>query len=153
MNISKQDEERFWSYVDKSRGPDAPWLWVGQLDRDGYGVVSINGRKQRAHRVSYYLEYGELPEVVRHKNDVRQDVNAAHLEGGTQLDNIRDRQRRDRQAKGIRNGRARLSPDDVRSIRQRYQEGGVTYRKLARDYAVDHTTIGQIIRRETWQHL
>ena len=153
MQISKRDQERFWSYVDKSRGPGEPWMWVGQRDPDGYGSISINGKKHRAHRVSYYLEYGELPEVVMHMHDIRANVNPAHLKGGTQLENIRDRDRKGRQAKGQRNGRAKLTPGHVRTIRKRYEGGGVSYRQLAEEYGVDHSTIGQIIRGETWTHV
>ncbi len=68
------------------------WLWQGSLTSDGYGRFWLIDRHVRAHRASYELRYGPIPEgmVVRHKCDVPQCVNPDHLELGTQADNNRD---------------------------------------------------------------
>ncbi|MFB6098871.1 MAG: HNH endonuclease [Salinibacter sp.] len=47
------------------------------------------------HRVAYYIEHAELPDVVRHTCDNPSGVNPTHLKEGTQRDNIRDRQAKD----------------------------------------------------------
>lgn len=37
------------------------WLWTGALDQ-GYAVLSIDGKKQYAHRVSYEMFVGPVPD-------------------------------------------------------------------------------------------
>lgn len=85
--------ERFWNRVEKS---DGCWLWRGDKNRKGYGVVSMiaNGKRTRvlAHRYSFLFHHGPIHRhlVVMHLCDVRDCVNPAHLSIGTQGDNIRD---------------------------------------------------------------
>jgi hypothetical protein len=40
---------------------DDCWLWDGRLNAHGYGVVSVNGRNLRVHRLSYEQSVGEIP--------------------------------------------------------------------------------------------
>lgn len=56
-------------------------LWRGGVDKDGYGVVVRDGRKQRAHRLAYIDAGGVIPDghVVHHECEVRECVNPAHL--------------------------------------------------------------------------
>lgn len=90
-------EERFWSKVVKK---DGCWKWVGAKSQ-GYGYIQIGGRKDkviRAHRLSYMLEHGEIPDghIVRHKCDNPECCNPEHLEIGTMLDNSQDMVKRRR---------------------------------------------------------
>jgi len=71
-------------------------LWMGAIDSHGYGVKRFWGKARKAHRVVFFLANGWWPEVVRHKCENRSCVNPDHLEGGTQADNIRDRDGRGR---------------------------------------------------------
>lgn len=61
------------------------WIWQGSFMRTGYGQVEVREGERRkqwlAHRLSYWLETGELPEQVHHKCHVKACVNPAHLEG------------------------------------------------------------------------
>jgi hypothetical protein len=79
-------EVRLWSKVDKS---GECWLWTGSLAA-GYGQIQYKGKMTRVHRVSWQLEYGEIPKgkVVCHSCDNPLCVRPAHLWLGTQLDNI-----------------------------------------------------------------
>ena len=91
MSITETDVEgRFWSKVDRSA--DGCWPWRGCRGRDGYGAVTIGGRKLRAHRYSYSICVGPIPSglLVLHSCDNRVCVNPAHLSVGTQKDNMRD---------------------------------------------------------------
>ncbi len=85
------------------------WIWIGSLHgstpRKSYGkwlnTKLVGGQKMsgaKAHRVSYILHYGDIPEgmVVRHKCDTPSCVNPLHLELGTFADNNRDRDERGR---------------------------------------------------------
>lgn len=92
---SKTVEERFWDRVDKN-GPPHPdlktpcWLWIGALDRDGYGLFGPEvGANHRAHRFSYTLAKGEIPEGLQldHLCKVRNCVNPEHCEPVTGKEN------------------------------------------------------------------
>ena len=68
------------------------WIWTGCLGRKGYGVLTIQQRFQRAHRVAYEVWRGPIPQgmQVLHRCDRPQCVNPDHLFLGTNGDNIRD---------------------------------------------------------------
>lgn len=151
-DLSADDIHRFWSAVNAS-SPDECWVWTRALDSYGYGHFSVAGYKRGAHRISYLIDRGDLPEVVRHTCDNRCCVNPNHLRGGTQQDNIEDRQRRDRQAKGRRNGRSKLDAETVRELRRRYAETDVTYRALADELDMNHKSIAAAIKGKTWGHV
>lgn len=72
--------------------------WAGNILRDGYGQKYRAGRRYQAHRWAWEQVNGPIPNglVVRHKCDNRACVNVAHLELGTQSDNIRDAVKRGR---------------------------------------------------------
>ena len=96
------------------------WLWAGFIRRDGYGHLRSFNKKILAHRASYVAHNGAISGdiLVRHTCDVRSCVNPEHLELGTTQDNIDDRNKRARTARGLKVPRAKLSDDDVRFIRQ-----------------------------------
>lgn len=60
------------------------WIWNSKLRADGYGVIwggVEEGREVRAHRLSYELHHGPIPEglTVDHVCRVRACVNPDHL--------------------------------------------------------------------------
>lgn len=68
----------------------------------GYSWFRITGMpKQKGHRASWILHYGEVPDDfhVLHKCDVRNCVNPDHLFLGTNQDNIEDKVRKGRQGR------------------------------------------------------
>lgn len=78
---------RFWSKVDKSGDC---WLWTAFVHPLGYGLFKLDGRMQRAHRVSYEIVKGPIPQglVLDHLCRVKHCVNPDHLEAVTQQVNI-----------------------------------------------------------------
>ena len=82
-------EDRFWPKVDKN-GPvpkqrlelGACWLWLAARNGDGYGEFSVGGKIVRAHRFSYELLFGTIPDdlVTDHLCLNRACVNPYHLE-------------------------------------------------------------------------
>lgn len=148
--------ERFdekWSY-DATTGCH---LWTASTDQCGYGSFSYEGRTCSAHRWIWEETVGPIPDglVVRHVTCANPScVRIDHLRLGTHADNVADREEDGNTACGEQNGRAKLTAEAVREIRRRYEEEETTYGQLAEEYGVgDETTIGRIIRRETWAHL
>lgn len=90
--IDDKTIERFWKKVTKT---DSCWLWIGANTKYGWGTMKINGVMYGAHRISYAIHKGEIPEgiFVCHNcpgGDNGLCVNPSHLWLGTQKDNVRD---------------------------------------------------------------
>ena len=70
------------------------WVWQKQLDYQGYGRIKGNPYGIRAHRVSYQLFVGAIPEglVLRHTCNNKSCVNPEHLILGTHKENAQDRE-------------------------------------------------------------
>lgn len=94
---AKSIDVRFWAYVYKA--VDGCWYWQGPRYPNDYGRLELVGGKMiGAHRLSYKLNVGPIPEkqFVLHHCDTPYCVNPAHLFLGTQLDNMRDRRAKGR---------------------------------------------------------
>jgi DNA-binding transcriptional regulator LsrR (DeoR family) len=55
--------------------------------------------------------------------------------------------------RGERSNLARLTEDDVRTIRALYADGGVTQAQLGARFGVGQWAISAIVRRATWRHV
>src|SRR5260370_14664089 len=73
---------------------------------------------------------------VLHRCDNPPCVRPDHLQIGTQDENIEDRDRKGRQARGERVGGAKLDLVKVREIRRLYTTGGTTRNGLAQKFGV-----------------
>ena len=82
--------ERFYSKWEYNP-PTGCWLWNGGVV-DAHGTMSYKGKVHRAHRLSYEIHFGEIPEgmVVRHKCNIKPCVNPDHLTIGTPAQNTAD---------------------------------------------------------------
>lgn len=147
--------ERWWPKVDK-RGPDECWEWTGSKNRDGYGRFR-DGPPQKAHRVSYKLFCGPVPDgaQVLHKCDNPGCVNPRHLFLGDHIVNMQDMASKGRASvtRGTDNPNAKLTDAKVIAIRERYKAGGESLRKLAKEFGVSHELIRLIVTRVNWTHL
>lgn len=66
------------------------WLWTAAR-QNGYGVIKVKGRFRGAHRVSYEMHRGPIPDglVIDHLCRTPHCVNPDHLEPVTIGENIR----------------------------------------------------------------
>lgn len=142
--------ERFWSKVKKT---DACWLWQRQLNNKGYGCFSVHGRLCYAHRFSWSLANGPIPQGMKvlHRCDTPACVNPDHLWIGTQRDNMQDCKQKGRVSKtrGIAHSRARLTEADVYAIRTDSR----SLAAIGRTYGITRGAVNNIKRRRIWKHL
>ena len=170
--MKKSIEERFWEKVDQSGGSDACWPWTGAVHHNGAGVLwgSQSHHAVIAYRLSWEFAHGPIPAglCVCHRCDNRLCVNPAHLFLGTNADNSADMVRKGRQASGDNTGArlyperrlrgeadpdAKLTEEDVRTIRQWYANGGVLQREIGHRYGISQATVSAILLRKTWKHI
>jgi len=91
MDLSKEQINNFATKVNK-QGTNECWEWQGSKHRQGYGQVRINYELFLAHRISWILFFGDIPEgkLVLHKCNNSGCVNPYHLYLGDHSDNTAD---------------------------------------------------------------
>ncbi len=94
-------DTEFWSRV-LTGSVDECWPWLGARMTNGYGKLTYGGWNVSAHRLSYVLAFGPIPEgmCILHKCDNPRCVNPAHLRAGTQLENMQDMHAKGRARQG-----------------------------------------------------
>ncbi len=153
------------------------WEWQGGLNNAGYGKIR-NGKKHlSAHRLSYELFKGQIPEgkLVCHSCDNKKCVNPDHLWLGTQKENIQDAKkkgilpkqfgrkhseetlkklklRKHSDRRGDKHHLKKLTSDDVFKIRELLDQG-IKQVEIAKLYDVDSSAISNIKRKRNWSHI
>jgi len=146
--------EFFLSKIDKN-GSNGCWKWNGTKDKDGYGQLKVNKKQYRAHRASWMIHYGEIPEsmLVCHKCDNRECTNPNHLFIGSPSDNSEDMVFKNRSAKpkGELNNNSILTSIQVSQIMD-LLSNGMTAVDVAKKFNVCNSTI-QNINHGSWSHV
>lgn len=142
-------EIRFWERVSKT---DSCWIWMASCTNDGYGTIKKGGKHVLTHRLSWHMAYGPIPDglSVLHSCDNPPCVNPDHLFLGTQKDNMRDMINKGRY---VGKGNTILTDAQVREIRKRYAQGGITYAKLGSAYGVSSSAVNHIVHRRNFSRL
>lgn len=132
-------------------------MWIGSFYTDSpYGYINVKQKQVAAHRYSYQLNKGEIPEGLHilHECDNPTCVNPDHLRAGTPADNIKDMMNKGRdRVRGEKHGNAKLTYKDAEDIRHKYKwrcPVNGTF-GLARQYGVAQRTIMRIIDGSGWK--
>ncbi len=150
--MTKTERKRFWSRVDK--GPEC-WEWTGALTNNkkglGYGRINLKGSYHLAHRISYRMKHGAIPNglCICHTCDNRLCVRPSHLFIGTHKDNMIDCCTKGRIANGSRSATSKLTETQVKAI----QKDTRLHKEIAKDYGVDNSIISKIKTRKIWKHV
>lgn len=150
---------RFWEKVTRT---DGCWLWTEWCNHDGYGRFWAYGKLVTASRFVYEITYGPIPEGmnVLHHCDMPPCVRPEHLYLGTQAKNMADMRERGRERytgpnrihRGVDHHAARLSEEQVRSLRTQYA-AGASFVELSRLFSISETQAARIAQRKNWAHL
>ncbi len=128
------------------------------MQKGGYGKFTKprNAGIVPAHRYAWERANGPVPQgqLLRHlKCNQPSCVNVDHLALGTHADNSADMTRQGRQCRGARMNTAKLTENEVLTIRGAFNSGVVSQQKLADAFGVAQTQISSIVRRKTWKHI
>lgn len=150
-----------WKRVGRPGGGSTHVLadWVrrrGYVDPDGYVVCNLRpaypGQRKTLDLHLLILEtfFGLRPlDLDSCHNDGNAQNNAiTNLRRDTRQSNMDDRARHGRTARS----KAKLKESDIPRIMELYRSG-MLQREIAEMYGVTHTSIGYILRRQTWKHV
>lgn len=128
------------------------WICVSHKDNArGYSKIRRNGKAILLHRYMYEKYVGLIPKgmCVLHHCDNPACNNPDHLFLGTHTDNMRDMCNKNRQARGIHHGSAKLTENQVREI---FIAGG-TRQAIAQEYGISRRQVSNIKNRKKWNYL
>lgn len=149
--IKERFDEKY--IVDEETGC---WLWTAAKHWVGYGVIGVNGKQVKAHRLSYELHHGPIPKgegfhgtCVCHKCDVRSCVNPDHLFLGTHQDNMEDQRKKNRV------GKAKLTGVQAELLKNclKRSPGRGWQKFLAEWFSIGHSSVSRLKSGEYRKHL
>jgi hypothetical protein len=125
----------------------------------GYPCVCLyknkKGKLHPVHRIVMLSFCGPKPEgmEVAHGNGKRDDNRLSNLSWKTHKDNISDRKKHGTEARGSRNGFAKLTEEKVYSMKRDIESGETNKTKLGIKYGISRHTVGLIVSGKRWKHV
>lgn len=161
--------ERFLSHVSIPKD-DSCWCWTARRQVvGGYGQFSIGGKPILAHRMSYELFVGMIPDgmFVCHHCDVPWCVRPSHLFVADHAENMVDMMQKGRSCCGDKNtarlrpwlcprgethGMAKVTADDVVEMRKMIRRG-LSLRGIGEVFGLTKSQVFRIVHRKAWKHV
>jgi len=146
--------ERFMARVEPDLNSGC-WLWSGAEWPNGYGLIQADGKRWRAHRFSWSLFRGPIPDgrYVCHRCDTRRCVNPQHLWIGSHAENMADMAAKGRARSWFSSqtfaSPGKLSSDDVADIRR--LKGVLKRREIAARFQICLRHVTDIQRGRYWR--
>lgn len=156
-NLEERLQHAGWTVVTRKPELGACWEWAGILDKKGYGRAHVGNQKTgAAHRAAYQVwnnggETVDSSRYVCHKCDNPPCINPAHLFLGDQFANMGDAKTKLRMANGMRQGRAKLTDQQVSEIREKHATRQYSQKRLGDEYGVSQSHIGGIVKYKCWK--
>lgn len=144
-----------FTYINQKNGC---WEWQKYKNKLGYGQICYMGKQLKAHRVSWIVFKGPIPDgmCVLHKCDNPRCINPVHLFLGSMKDNVQDMINKGRHDYGMPIGikawHAKLTDEDVLWIRQQ-EYSWKKCEEIAEKFGMSAFTIYNVFKRKTWKHL
>lgn len=153
MGTPRGEWRRWLTKMLAEANPSGCWEWPFTKNKRGYGQVTIDGRKDMAHRVIFRLinETAIPPGLeILHDCDNPPCVDPRHLLIGTHRQNMRDMiaRGRHRAPVGEAASNVKLTADDVRFIRS----SDSSARQLSDALGVSAAQIYLIRQGKSWRH-
>ena len=176
MNIDKRDFtqkdfDRYMSCVDKESSENGCWLWIGRINKKGYGeftirkylkkILDIKGsRTALTHKLMWYFKTGIIPKgykkIVCHSCNVPNCVNPDHIRLDTAASNMADALKLGTHPNlhrfGSNNPCSKLKEENIPVI-DYLRLLGLTNKQIAKKFNVADTTISKAYRRISWKHI
>lgn len=127
------------------------WVWTASCKKDGYGIFHLEAKvATTAHRTSWLFHFGPITDgkSVLHRCDNPPCIRPSHLFLGTQLENIRDRDRKGR-------NKSEFTPEQIAEIRKLYANGMLQW-KIGQRFGMSQANVSCIVRclthpvRQSW---
>lgn len=133
--------------------------WIGGKDEDGYGLFKVHTKSVRAHRKSYELFHGPIPDglVVMHSCDNPSCILPSHLSVGTYKQNTQDAVSKNRMTRksakfSESSNRNRFNLETANRVRSDFASGSFSQRELAKKYNMSFQNVHLIVARKIWNY-
>ena len=151
FKMTEKEINRFWNSVSLPTEENGCMKWKKYKDKLGYGISYYNKKLIKAHRLSYILNNGDIPDgmVIRHNCHNRECVNPNHLLIGTHQDNMNDMKEAGRVVTKSKEQHpmAKLTQEQVNDIKTSNMKGV----DLAQIYNVSKSLISAIRNKKLWK--